>query len=159
MLAPSPTGGITASGRPLINLSFAINYAMGGYAVWGYHAFNLLIHLSGGLVLFGVIRRTLRQPVLATRFGSKAIPIAAAAATLWALHPLQTESVTYIVQRAEALMGLCYLLTLYCFIRGAESYEKTGGPSTNPGHSSPEMVASHDQKPKAGVEWLGLIPI
>ncbi len=43
-----------------------------------------------------------------------------AVALLWMLHPLQTEAVTYIVQRAESLMGLCYLLTLYCFIRGAE---------------------------------------
>ena len=40
---------------------------------------------------------------------------------LWAVHPLQTESVTYVVQRAESMMGLFYLLTLYCFLRGAES--------------------------------------
>jgi Flp pilus assembly protein TadD len=43
-----------------------------------------------------------------------------AVALLWSLHPLQTESVTYVVQRAESLMGLLYLLTMYCFIRGAE---------------------------------------
>src|SRR5208283_163030 len=42
-------------------------------------------------------------------------------ALLWALHPLQTESVTYIVQRAESLCGLFYLLTLYCVIRGSTS--------------------------------------
>ena len=42
-------------------------------------------------------------------------------ALLWTLHPLQTEAVTYVVQRAESLMGLLYLLTLYCFIRGTES--------------------------------------
>ena len=50
-----------------------------------------------------------------------ATPLALVIALLWAVHPLQTESVTYIVQRAESLMGLFYLLTLYCFIRGADS--------------------------------------
>ena len=39
---------------------------------------------------------------------------------IWAVHPLQTESVTYVVQRAESLMALCYLLTLYAVIRGAD---------------------------------------
>ena len=53
------------------------------------------------------------------RFGGAATPLALAIALLWAVHPLQTESVTYIVQRAESLVGLFYLLTLYCFIRGA----------------------------------------
>jgi tetratricopeptide (TPR) repeat protein len=47
------------------------------------------------------------------------ILLALAITLLWAVHPLQTESVTYIVQRAESLCGLFYLLTLYCFIRGA----------------------------------------
>ena len=44
-----------------------------------------------------------------------------AIALLWALHPLQTEAVTYIVQRVESMMGLFFLLTLYCFIRSVEA--------------------------------------
>jgi tetratricopeptide (TPR) repeat protein len=108
-------------GRPLVNLSFAINYALGGTAVWGYHALNLAIHVFAGLMLLGVVRRTLRQPRLRGRFGAAAEPLALVTALIWVVHPLQTESVTYIVQRAESLMGLFYLLTLYCFIRGAES--------------------------------------
>jgi tetratricopeptide (TPR) repeat protein len=55
------------------------------------------------------------------RFGAAATWVAAAAALLWTAHPLQTESVTYLVQRTESLMGLFYLLTLYCVIRGAAS--------------------------------------
>ena len=47
--------------------------------------------------------------------------IACAVALLWVVHPLQTQAVTYLSQRTEVLMGLCYLLTLHCFIRGAES--------------------------------------
>ena len=44
-----------------------------------------------------------------------------AVALLWALHPLQTQSVTYLIQRAESLMGLFYLLTLYCVARGVDA--------------------------------------
>jgi len=71
-------------------------------------------------VLFGVVRRTLLQPVLVPRFGPHAFEIALLAAVLWTVHPLQTESVTYVVQRAESLMGLFFLLTLWCFIRANE---------------------------------------
>ena len=120
VLSP-PGGGITVSGRPLLNLTLAVNYALGGMAVWGYHAFNLAVHILAGLTLFGIVRRTLTlQPALRKRFGAAALPLGLAVALLWVLHPLQTESVTYIAQRAESLMGLFYLLTLYCFIRGTE---------------------------------------
>ena len=114
-----PPGALTVSGRPLLNLSLAINYALGGTSVFGYHAGNLLIHLLATLVLFGILRRTLLQPLMRDRFGPAALPLSAAIALLWAVHPLQTESVTYIVQRSESLMGLFYLLTLYCVIRAA----------------------------------------
>jgi tetratricopeptide (TPR) repeat protein len=108
-LAP-PAGGLPESGRPLVNLSFALNYAAGGLRPWGYHAVNLLIHLLAGAVLFGIVRRT--WP------GERPAAFAAAVAALWVVHPLQAESVAYVSQRAEALLGLCCLLTLYGFIRG-----------------------------------------
>jgi hypothetical protein len=54
-------------------------------------------------------------PGLRHRYGEAALPLAAFAALLWTLHPLQTEAVTYISQRAESLMGLFYLLTLVWF--------------------------------------------
>jgi tetratricopeptide (TPR) repeat protein len=66
------------------------------------------------------VRRTLLSPPLRSRFGRDAIPLAGAVAILWTVHPLQTQSVTYIVQRAESLMGLFYLLTFYAFIRSTE---------------------------------------
>ena len=120
-LSPPHAGAATVGGRPVINLSLAINYALGGLDVRGYHALNLGVHILAGLTLFGVVRRTLLQPRLRERFGAVANELALAVAVLWTVHPLQTESVTYIVQRAESIMGLFYLLTLYCFIRGAES--------------------------------------
>jgi protein O-mannosyl-transferase len=118
-LSPPP-GGATVSGRPILNLSLAVNYAISGERVWSYHALSLLIHFLAACALFGVVRRTLEQPVLRERFGKAQLPLAAAVAAIWLLHPLQTESVTYVSQRAEALAGLFYLLTLYCFIRATD---------------------------------------
>lgn len=115
-----PTGwGFTVSGRPVLNLSLALNHAISGTAVWSYHALNLLIHVASGLTLFGLVRRTLQQPVMAKTFAGRELPVALAVALLWTVHPLQTESVTYVIQRAESLMGLFYLLTIYAVLRAA----------------------------------------
>jgi tetratricopeptide (TPR) repeat protein len=115
-----PPGGMTVSGRPMLNLSLAINYALGGTDVGTYHALNLAIHVLAGLALLGIVRRTLLRPALRERFGAAALPLALAVAVLWIVHPLQTQAVTYVVQRAESLMGLFYLLTLYCFVRSVD---------------------------------------
>ena len=120
-LSPPHKSEITVDGRPIINLSLAVNYALGGYNVWGYHTLNLAVHILAGLALLGVVRRTLLQPRLREQFGAVANELALAVAVLWTVHPLQTESVTYVIQRCELLMGLFCLLTLYCFIRGVES--------------------------------------
>ena len=111
----------TTSGRPLLNGSFALNYALGGLDPFGYHVLNLLIHLLAGLTFFGLVRRTLLHPSLRERWAGAALPIALASALIWTVHPLQTEAVTYVVQRGESLMGLFYLLTLYTFARSAGS--------------------------------------
>jgi protein O-mannosyl-transferase len=129
VLSPPREGGQTVGGRPVVNLSLAVNYAFGGVSVRGYHVFNLIVHLLGALVLFAIARRTLLQPALRERYGSAATPLALAVALLWAVHPLLTESVTYVIQRAESLMGLFYLLTLYGFIRGAKSKGNPSGVS------------------------------
>ncbi len=111
-----PPSGSTVGGRPVLNLSLALNYAAGATSVWGYHAVNIAIHILAGMTLFGVVRQA-----LASRRVLPAVPIAFSSALIWTLHPLQTESVTYIIQRAESLMALFYLLTLYFFIRGAQA--------------------------------------
>ena len=107
--------------RPVAKLSFAANYALGGKNPWGYHLVNLTLHLIAGLALFGILRRTLRTPRLQARFGAHATPVALAAAALWLVHPLNTQAVTYVVQRYESMMGMFLLLTLYCFIRGHDA--------------------------------------
>lgn len=107
-----------ASRRPLVELSFALNYHFGKLDPWGYHLFNLVVHLLAGLTLFGIVRRTLLLDRFKTACGPGAEAWALAVALIWVVHPLQTQSVTYLVQRGESMAGLFYLLTLYCAIRG-----------------------------------------
>ena len=115
-LSPPSGQGLTVEGRPLLNLSLAFNYAISGTAPWSYHVTNVAIHALATLTLFGLLRRTLSA--LPTFNGQLSTTLSFSAALLWAVHPLQTESVTYIVQRTESLMGLLLLATLYCFRRG-----------------------------------------
>jgi tetratricopeptide (TPR) repeat protein len=123
--AESPTAG-----RPVANYSLAINYALnhalgidqsrdpgGPEKTISYHILNLIIHLASGLLLFGIVRRTLRSPRFAERRQDRADALALFVAAIWLLHPLQTEAVDYITQRTEVLVSLCYLATLYCSIR------------------------------------------
>jgi tetratricopeptide (TPR) repeat protein len=113
--APLGTG---IAGRPIINLSLAVNYAISGENVWSYHVFNFLIHVLSALTLFGIIRITLLWKRLPDRYHGVSTELAFSCAILWMVHPLQTQAVTYIIQRCESLMGLAFLLTLYCAIRG-----------------------------------------
>jgi hypothetical protein len=93
----------------VVNVTLALNYALGGLGVRGFHAGNLLIHLLAALALFGVVRRTLlyrRQTMDDGRWEaascafvhrpSSIVAISFAVALIWAIHPLQTESVTYL---------------------------------------------------------------
>ena len=119
-----------ATERPVVELSLAINYAIGKLKVSGYHVFNLLVHIAAALTLFGLVRRTLALCQSRGRKPTDTGPVTAlepgalfafVVALFWLVHPLQTESVTYVIQRAESLMGLFYLLTVFLFVRGAQS--------------------------------------
>jgi tetratricopeptide (TPR) repeat protein len=94
--------------------------------IWGYHFMNLALHMLAGLALFGVVRRTLLAHPLRSRFGSASTALAFVVALIWLVHPLLTDAVTYIAQRTELLMGMFFLVTLYCAIRAGEP----GGPVT-----------------------------
>src|SRR5262249_17205099 len=117
--SPPKGGGHTVSGRPFLNFTLALNYAVNGTAVWSYHLLNLLIHAAAGCTLFGIVRRTLEmdscRSLLAgdssagVAAGASKSPasrllqgdifwIAFAISLLWTLHPMQTLAVTYIVQ-------------------------------------------------------------
>ena len=116
-----PPWTVLTTRRPTLDLSLAVNFALGGAETWGYHLVNVTIHILAALTLWGVVRRMFSSAPLSNRFGPVSCWLGMAVAVVWLVHPLQTQSVTYIVQRSESLMGLFYLLTLYCVIRGAES--------------------------------------
>jgi protein O-mannosyl-transferase len=110
---------IVHTSRPVVMLSVAMNYALGGLNPWGYHLFNVVIHILAALTLYGVVRLTFVSEPLRSRWSGAAAWLAGVVSLIWLVHPLQTESVTFTIQRGESLMGLFYLLTLYCVIRGS----------------------------------------
>jgi len=116
-----PPWHLLAHRRPVVETSLAINYALGELDPWGYHLVNVLIHLAAGLTLFGILRRTFSLEAFSRRVRNSASFLACCSTLLWLVHPLQTQSVTYVIQRGESLMGLFYLLTMYGVLRGATS--------------------------------------
>ena len=106
--------------RPLANLSFALNYYVHGYDVRGYHIVNLAVHIMTALLVWLVARQILNLG----RFKKDEL-MPALAAALWLVNPLHTQSVTYIVQRMNALAALFYLLCLAAYIQ-ARTTDKAG---------------------------------
>ena len=116
--ALSPPLDTPMGGRPVVNLSLAVNYALGTLDPLGYHVGNVVVHLLCVLVLFGIVRRTLLIANVRAYINASPEHVAFACALLWMVHPLQTEATNYVTQRTESIMALFYLLTLYCAIRG-----------------------------------------
>jgi len=117
-LAGGPEQYPTA-GRPLLNASFALNYAFDALAPWGYQAVNLGLHLLCAIALFGLTRRVLQLPRAPELVRSQGTGFATALALLWVVHPINSEIVNYATQRSEAMMALALLATLYFGLRGA----------------------------------------
>jgi len=152
-----PDSESPVAGRPLVSLSFALNYAAGGLDVRGYHAVNVAVHVVCALLAFGLIRRTLELPRLRLRFGVSSIDLAFGAALLWAVHPLNSEVVDYVTQRSESLMAAMYLSTLYAANRALTEPRKRTWPSLAVGAcalgmlckesmaTAPVMVALYDR--------------
>ncbi|MFT7487054.1 MAG: hypothetical protein ACI9F9_002913, partial [Candidatus Paceibacteria bacterium] len=107
--AMSGPDGSTASGRPLVALSLALNYAYGQLNVFGYHAFNLVTHLVTALFLFGFTTRALKR----TDMQPQATLVAFSASMLWVVHPLNTDALNQISSRGEVLVALFVLAALY----------------------------------------------
>jgi len=110
--------------RPLSNISFALNYYWGGYTVSGYHVVNIIIHLINGILVYFLSLILFRQ---ASQVPGRKIPrirtgsiplISLFAALIFIAHPIQTQSVTYIVQRMNSLATMFYLLSLLLYIQG-----------------------------------------
>ncbi len=112
-----PSQGTPVSARPLVSLSFAINYHYGGLDPYGYRVVNIIFHLCSALLLWAIVATTLRLEHFQGRFDHLAQPLAFAASLVWALHPVNTESVVYVTQRTELMMGMFYLATIFLSIR------------------------------------------
>ena len=108
---------IPLSSRPLIRLSLALNYAVGGPDPAGFRLANIGVHLLASFTLLGVLRRTLTRCCGVGVAPGHARGLALAAAAIWVVHPLNSETVNYVAQRSESVMSLFYLLTLYCSVR------------------------------------------
>jgi protein O-mannosyl-transferase len=121
----SPPRDTPVAGRPLVNLTLAVNYATGGLDVTSYHVTNVVLHVLVALAFFGVVRRTLllggSEGLPLRTLATHADGLALASALVWVLHPINTEVVNYVVQRTESMMALCYLTTLYCALRAWSS--------------------------------------
>lgn len=106
--------------RPVLWQTVLFDRALHGFEPVGYHAFNVVVHALAGLVLFGLVRRTLALLPAWREPGERSL-FSFAVALVWLVHPLQTESVTYLSGRSESLAGLAYLSTLYAFARSGTS--------------------------------------
>jgi len=110
--------------RPVANISFALNYYTGGDDVIGFHLTNIAIHLVCGFLVYFITLLTLRQIAIIQNQGSQhlsdhsMILMAVFTAFIFIAHPIQTQSVTYIVQRMSSLAALFYFLSLLLYILG-----------------------------------------
>ncbi len=104
--------------RPLSALTFRIDRALAPTEPLTDHLWNVGIHILAALLLYGIVGRTLERVASASPSSTRAA-LAFSVALLWSIHPLQTESVAYIAQRAESMAGLFYLGALYGLTRFA----------------------------------------
>lgn len=141
------TESIGANNRPVANISFALDYFFHGLRVEGYHVVNILIHIATGILFYFFAKSTLLldakhsektpSPPLtlprklfsdategqASNDSSRQLPldpsiVALTASAIWLVHPLQTQSVSYIVQRMNSLSALFFLLSCLLYVRG-----------------------------------------
>ena len=99
-------------------LTLALNYYFGGVNVFGYHLVNLIIHVAAGIFLYWFLILTFNLPSLKEKYGPISYKVSLFASLIFISHPIQTESVTYIVQRMASMAGMFYLLSMVLYIKG-----------------------------------------
>src|SRR5689334_3804088 len=125
------------AGRPLVNLSFALNYAVGGLNPFGYHLVNIGVHILCAVMLFAIARRALASD-----------NVALAVALLWTVHPLNSEAVDYVTERSESLMALFFLSTLYCSIRAAAAFAPRASPRNETSRVNTSVRRAAEESPR-----------
>ena len=109
--------------RTIGYLTFDLQHTIHGNWLPGFHAVNLAIHLTAGWLLYWIIHRTILRSGAADSLRVHAWALAITAAAVFVLHPLQTQSVTYLYQRFESLMGMLFLASLACFMQACAATE------------------------------------
>lgn len=102
-------------------ISFAMNWLFGQDSVTGYHLVNITLHILTALLLYRIIVLVFQTPAVGEIPKNETNGIALFAAVFWAVNPIHTQAVTYIVQRMTILAALFYLLGVYCYLRGKMS--------------------------------------
>jgi len=110
--------------RPVANISFALNYYLHGLEVRGYHYVNIFIHLLAGIILYYFVKATLCLPLYRDKY-SKSQFIPFFTALIWMVHPVHTQSVTYIVQRMNSMAGMFFIMTMLFYVKARLTPEKT----------------------------------
>jgi hypothetical protein len=98
--------------------TLALNYYFEGFNVFGYHLVNFIIHVAAGIFLYGFLMLTFHLPSLREKYGSISYKVAIFASLIFISHPIQTQSVTYIVQRMASMAGMFYLLSFGLYVKG-----------------------------------------
>jgi tetratricopeptide (TPR) repeat protein len=102
--------------RPFANIGFALNYYLHGENVVGYHTVNILIHLLSTIFLFSLAKATLTTRAFSLSPNTISI-IALLSAFLWSINPIQTQSVSYIVQRMNSQASMFFVLSMLLYAR------------------------------------------
>jgi hypothetical protein len=98
--------------------TLALNFYFGGFNVFGYHLVNLIIHIATGIFLYWFLFLTFNLPSLKGKYGSISYKVVLFTSLIFVVHPIQTQSVTYIVQRMASMAGMFYLLSMVLYIKG-----------------------------------------
>ena len=113
-----------ANRRPVANISFALNFFFHRFNVVGYHFVNILVHILNTILLYFLVKTTLNLPALRWRYDPVSLAwIPFFSAAIWGVHPLQTQSVSYIVQRMNSLATLFYILSVLLYAKGRLTHD------------------------------------
>lgn len=114
--------------RPLVNFTFALNWFAGKDDVFGYHVMNFLIHLITAFLLFTAVRLLFQTPRMrhVIMDDRAVIVVALISALFWALHPIQIQAVTYIVQRMTSMAGMFFIGGICCYLSARQTFRKAG---------------------------------
>ncbi len=111
---------ININSRPIPMLTLAINYWLGGTDVVGYHIVNLIIHILSGVVVYFLSLQILSSDQIKNEHPIKKNKEIAALliSLLFLAHPIQTQAVTYTIQRITSLAALFYMLSVFFYLKG-----------------------------------------